>query len=405
MESRSLFTAAFFKGNRERLKTLFAGSAPIVITAHGLMQKASDETYPFKQDGNFWYLTGCNDPNVVLVMDKSLEYLIVPEMDMVRVAFDGNLDVGRLERVSGITEIMNETAGWKRLGSRLKRIKNVATMAPAATYVDFWGMYTNPARGRLIQQMKSHNSELKVIDLRKHLQSMRMVKQKPEIKAIKFAIAATLRALNEVEQKFQKQQYQYEFEVEMDLTKYFWQGKCEGHAFEPIVASCKRSATIHAVGSTGPISYDSPLLLDVGAAYQHYAADISRTYMSAPTARFNTIYDAVQDVANYARLALKPGVLMREYEKEIEKYMGEKLRVLGLIKTIDHEAVRRYFPHATSHFLGIDVHDLGDYELPLVAGVVLTVEPGIYIPEEGIGVRIEDDVLITASGNNMLSQG
>ncbi|HXR49549.1 MAG TPA: M24 family metallopeptidase, partial [Verrucomicrobiae bacterium] len=98
------------------------------------------------------------------------------------------------------------------------------------------------------------------------------------------------------------------------------------------------------------------------------------------------------------------GMIMSDYEQQVEHFMGEKLRELGLIKTITHENVRLYYPHATSHFLGLNVHDVGDYERPLEAGVVMTVEPGIYIPEEGIGVRIEDDVLITSAGIKILSE-
>ena len=100
---------------------------------------------------------------------------------------------------------------------------------------------------------------------------------------------------------------------------------------------------------------------------------------------------------------LKPGVLLHDYEQEVEHYMGEKLRALGLIKTISHEAVRVYYPHATSHFLGLNVHDAADYDRLLEPGMVLTVEPGIYIPEEGIGVRIEDDVVIMTRGMKVLS--
>jgi Xaa-Pro aminopeptidase len=112
----------------------------------------------------------------------------------------------------------------------------------------------------------------------------------------------------------------------------------------------------------------------------------------------------VQEVADYAMSLLKPGVLLREYEKQVAECMGEKLQALGLITSLDQDAVRKYFPHATSHFLGLDVHDVGDYDQPLAAGVVITVEPGIYIPEEGIGVRIEDDVLITKTGCKNLSK-
>ena len=96
-------------------------------------------------------------------------------------------------------------------------------------------------------------------------------------------------------------------------------------------------------------------------------------------------------------------MILKQYEEQVEQFMGEKLRELGLIKSIDHETVRQYYPHATSHFLGLDVHDIADYERPLEPGVVLTVEPGIYIPEEGIGIRIEDDVHLTESGLDILT--
>lgn len=109
------------------------------------------------------------------------------------------------------------------------------------------------------------------------------------------------------------------------------------------------------------------------------------------------------EVRAFALERVKPGTVMGDYEKQIEHFMGEKLRELGLIKSIEHDAVRRYYPHGTSHFLGLDVHDVGEYDKPLAVGMVLTVEPGIYIPEEGIGIRVEDDVLVTQDGNSVLS--
>ncbi|HEY5442334.1 MAG TPA: M24 family metallopeptidase, partial [Candidatus Saccharimonadales bacterium] len=119
--------------------------------------------------------------------------------------------------------------------------------------------------------------------------------------------------------------------------------------------------------------------------------------------RQQAVHAAVLDVQQFAFGLLKPGTLIAEYEKQIEQYMGEKLRELGLIKTIAHDDVRKFYPHATSHFLGLNVHDVGDYSRPLEPGAVLTVEPGIYIPAEGIGIRIEDDVLVTADGIKLLT--
>jgi Xaa-Pro aminopeptidase len=145
--------------------------------------------------------------------------------------------------------------------------------------------------------------------------------------------------------------------------------------------------------------------LDVGAEVENYAADITRTYfLKKPTKRQQAIYDAVAEVAAFARDHLKPGVTIRENEKAVEEFMGEKLRELGLIKSITHDNVRKYYTHACSHYLGLDAHDAGDYDAPLEPGMVITVEPGIYTPEENFGVRIEGDVLITETGLEILSK-
>lgn len=399
----SVFTPEFFQGNRQRLRELFTGTAPIVLTANGLLQKSTDSSYPFKQDSSFWYLTGIEEPNVVVVIDKNKEYLIVPELSEARIAFDGDIDIDSLIKRSGIADVLPEKEGWKRLGSRVKRAGSAAILSPGPGYVESLGMYTNPARKRLIRQLKEHNAKLELLDLRQHLGRMRMVKQPVEVAAIQKAVDATIYALNYVEKKFRTSSYGNEFEIELDLTRQFWRKGAVGHSFTPIIAAGKKGVTLHPTGNSNPVSTSDQLLVDVGAEYEQYAADISRTWMVEPNKRFEAVYSAVREVADFAMSLLKPGVILKDYEKQIEAFMGEKLRELGLIKTIEHDQVRKYFPHATSHFLGIDVHDVGDYSHPIEAGVILTVEPGIYIPEEGIGVRIEDDVLITADGCQNLS--
>ncbi|MEO8863285.1 MAG: aminopeptidase P family protein [Candidatus Saccharimonadales bacterium] len=396
-------TAEFFRGNRERLRELFTGRAPIVLTAAGLLQKSTDTPYPFFQDGNFWYLTGIDEPNIVLVMDKGKEYLIVPELSASREAFDGALPLEAMAKISGVSEVLTEKEGWKRLGSRIKRVNSVAVLPAANSYIDALGMYTNSARRRLVREIKHFNSEITLLDLRLHLQRMRMVKQPGELQAIQRAVDATVDSLKFIEKKFYAGKYTNEFEIEHDLTKQFWKNNASGHSFEPIVAAGSKATTIHPTGNTGPVSPTGQLLMDVGASYDHYAADISRTWMVEPSKQFISVRSAVVEVADYAMSLLKPGVVLRAYEQDIEQFMGEKLRELGLIKTIEHDSVRQYFPHSTSHFLGIDVHDVGDYDHPLEPGVILTVEPGIYIPDDGIGVRVEDDVLITETGCTNLS--
>ncbi len=397
------FNAEFFRGNRERLRTLFTGKAPIVLTANSLLQRATSMTYPFQQDGSFWYLTGLDEPDLVLVMDKNKEYLILPELSQYQEVFDGGLNPDVLSKISGVETVVGHKDGWRQLKTRLNRVKHVATVAAPPSFVDVYGMYTNPARAELIKQLKNLNPNLEPLDLAQHLQRLRMVKQPAELAAITGAINATIHALSYVEKKFRTGDYAHEYEVELDLTRQYWKKGAAGHSFDPIVASAERGLVLHRTDKA-EIDPDKQLLVDVGAAYNHYAADISRTWMRNPTKRFMAVHDAVCEVADYAMAMLKPGVILQDYEKKVETFMGEKLRELGLIKTIEHDEVRKYFSHATSHFLGIDVHDVGDYSYPVSAGVVLTVEPGIYIPEEGIGVRIEDDVIITDNGCENLSK-
>ncbi|HEX3569033.1 MAG TPA: Xaa-Pro aminopeptidase [Candidatus Saccharimonadales bacterium] len=399
-----MLSASFFEGNRERLRQLFTGTAPIVLTANGLMQRGGDESYPFHQDSNFWYLTGIDVPDVLLVLDKDKEYLIVPGRSDVREAFDGALDTEAFTRRSGITTVLDEKEGWKQLHARLRRVQHVATLAPPTDYIDAYGMYTNPARRHLIRRMKEANEHLELLDLRMHLARMRMIKQPVELEQLQSAIDITLDTLKEITRPSSIGKYAHEYEIEADLSRGFRRRGASGHAFSPIVASGKRACTLHNFTNNGILAADELAVLDVGAEVEHYAADITRTVaLGKPSRRQQLVHEAVLEAQMYAISLLKPGVLIKAYEQQMEAFVGEKLRELGLVKSITSEAVRRYFPHATSHFLGLDTHDVGHYERPLEPGVVITAEPGIYIPEESIGVRIEDDVLITAEGNTVLS--
>ncbi|HSX35626.1 MAG TPA: Xaa-Pro aminopeptidase [Patescibacteria group bacterium] len=399
------FGSDFFAGNRERLRQLFTGTAPIVMTANGSLQRSSDEAFPFKQDSSFWYLTGIDEPGIILVMDKGREYLIVPSRQAVKETFDGAIDPEELTRRSGITEILNEKIGWKQLETRLKKVRHVATVAAAPTYIEQLGMFTNPARRMLIKRLKGVSPDIELLDLRQHLSHMRMVKQPAELAALQQAIDITNETLKRVTRPKQLTKYAYEYELEADITRDFRRSGTEGHAFTPIVAGGARACTLHNVSNNAPLVSDELLVLDVGAQVAHYCADITRTVALSgkPSHRQQQVHDAVVAAQDYAYSLLKPGVLLRAYEKEMEQFMGEKLRELGLIKSISSETVREFFPHSTSHFLGLDAHDAGDYEEPLKPGMVITVEPGIYIRSEGIGVRVEDDVLITETGCEVLS--
>ena len=401
---KSHFTSTFFAANRARLRENCGKDAPIVIAANGLLQRGGDSSYAFAQDANFWYLTGIDEPDLVLVISLDDDYLIVPERSDSRQAFDGTIVANDLIERSGITTVLTETAGWERLLSNLEKAQAVATVAPLPAYINQYGLYANPARETLVSRLKKTYPTIEITDVSIDLARMRMVKQQPELAAIRAAIVITLATLAEVSSPGQLKLYSHEYEVEADISRGFRRRGASGHSFEPIVAAGINAVTLHNVANNGQLQPGELLLMDVGAEVEHYAADITRTVcLGAVSPRQRAVHDAVLDVQQYAMQLLKPGILLREYEKQVEQYMGTKLLELELITEATHDAVRTYFPHATSHYLGLNVHDTGDYDQPLVPGVVVTVEPGIYIPDESIGVRIEDDVLITDTGIEVLS--
>jgi Xaa-Pro aminopeptidase len=399
------FSAEFFRRNRERLVGLFAGTAPIIITASARLQQATTEPYPFVQDGSFWYLTGIDVPEAVLVLDKGKEYVVMPEQRDYQHLFEGSHQQELLQQISGITDILDFREGNKRLDARLKKVKHIATIAPTPAYIDVYGMYANPARAALVERVKQINPTVEILDLRTHLAQMRMVKQAEELTALREAIKITHQSIKYVTGS-RLASLASTFDIETELMRQFRNRGADGIAFENVIIAGKDTCVINGHPNKEPLVKRGPVLLDVGARVGNYCADISRTlFVGGAIKRQRQVYDAVIEVYQFAQSLLKPGVAIRPYEKEVEQFMGEKLRELGLIKTLEREQIRTYFPHATSHFLGIDVHDVGDYDHPISEGVVITVEPGIYIPEEGFGVRVEEDFVITKDGCELLVDG
>lgn len=391
------FTADFFRGNRARLKALCPDITPMIVTANGLLQRNSDSTFPFRQDSNFWYLTGIDDPDVILVIDDSKEYLIVPEQSDYQHAFDGTIEYKALSKCSGIDNVIGTQEGWKSLTSTIKKAKKVALLAAPPAYIDIYGMYTNPARRRVTDKIQRVNPGIELLDLRSYISRLRAIKQPIELRTLQEAVDLTITAVKKATNKLSKLEYEYELEAE--IVQHFLRAGAYP-AWKPIVAAGLNGTILHYIANRSTLKDGDLIYVDVGAEISHYTSDITRTYSIGDrlSQRQENIWEAVKEVQDYALTLLRPGVIIKEYEKQVELFMGEKLRALGLIDTIEHETVRRYYPHATSHFLGLDAHDVGDYDQPLEPNMVLTVEPGIYIPAEKIGIRIEDDILITQKG-------
>lgn len=397
------FSSDFFLRNRTKLHSRSQAKL-VVIAANVELQRNGDVAYDFRQDSNFWYLTGIDEPNFVLVMSKNDTFLIKPTRHPVKDMFDGVVDDDELRRASGIDEILDERQGWQKLTSYLKKNKVVTTQLPMQD--KHFNITGNPARQKLLSKMRRKIPGLHIKDIRTELAAMRMVKQDEELAVIQQAIDITCTTIQQLFVADWFKKFKAEYQIEAAIDAGFRARGASGNSFPSIVAAGTHACQIHHVKNDGLLSRDELLLVDVGAEVGNYAADISRTLPIGKTMskRQNEVFSAVQDVQKYATSLLKPGVFIREYELEVEEYMGKTLKNLGLITKLDRKNIRKFYPHATSHMMGLDVHDAADYAQPLAENMVLTVEPGIYIPKEGLGVRIEDDVVVTSSGARVLSE-
>ena len=199
----------------------------------------------------------------------------------------------------------------------------------------------------------------------------------------------------------------WEYEIEAELAHEFLRKRSKGFAYTPIIASGKNACVLHYIENNQQCQDGDVILLDVGAEYANYSSDLTRCIPvnGRFTTRQKAVYNAVLHVKNEATKLLVPGTIMAEYHKQVGLIMEEQLVKLGLITLEDIKnqdpawpAYKKYFMHGTSHFLGLDTHDVGLWHEPIAANMVFTVEPGIYIPAEGLGIRLEDDVVVQDSG-------
>lgn len=394
-----MFNADFFAGNRQRLYKQLNPDGFLVLTANGQMQYADDQAGVFKQESNFWYLTGINQPDWQLLVDlvNRREYLIAPQLELYQEVFDGSLSMQMAAEISGLKEVIKRKEGNALLKNLLAKNKLVYTIAPRPR--KYYGFYTNRAQYDLVKKLK----QVEIVDIRLILAKIRAIKQPAEIDAIQKAIDITVAGIQTVVK--QLPHIKYEYEVEALLNYEFRRHGSSRQAFESIIASGENSQILHYTANNCEIKKPTWLLMDVGAGYSEYCGDISRTIpLGNPTKRQQDVFDAVLRVHDKTIKLCQAGMSVNDYISGFEQAMGEELINLGLIKEFGgRDVVYEWMPHAISHGLGIDAHDSLGQAKTLQEGMVLTVEPGIYIKKDGIGVRIEDDVLITKNGPVVMS--
>jgi Xaa-Pro aminopeptidase len=396
-----MLQASFFTSNRERLTHRLSGGVA-VFSAYTKMQRTNDIASAFEQEANFWWLTGIESPDWQLIIDgtRGKSWLVMPQVSITSQIFDGSLSAADAKEASGVSDILSHDEALKILRDLSKKHSVAYTLGdqPYSEYLDF---VLNPAPKKLYEQLiRTFNS---VRDCRKELAGLRAIKQPEEIVAIQGAINLTVDAFNEVKSLLAT--CKYEYEVEAAFTYHFQMHGLSKHAYDPIVAGGKNATTLHYVANNMKLKKRELLLLDIGARRDGYPADITRTYAAKePTKRQVQVHAAVAGAQREIISLLTPELSVEQYQREVDRIMIESLMSLGLMADAsDEKTYRRYFPHAVSHGLGVDVHDSLGTPKYFQPGMVLTVEPGIYIPEENIGVRIEDDIAITDTGHTNLS--
>ena len=364
---------------------------------------ASVVKYPrnYLQDNNFKYLTGLDIPDAILVISKQkkpvMELFIergIPEME---VWVGKKMMKEEATKASGIEKISFLDEFERKIGFYMAPSFKVHTNVGYNSIDKPLNKQQN-----FIFKAKQHFPHITAVDMTKIMIPLRSVKTKWEIEQMQKAIDVTGEGIKNIIKKSKVGMMEYELEA---ILQYEVTRKGLRHmGFKPIIAAGGNAATLHYEQNNSKIRKDEMVLLDVGAACNGYSADISRTFPVSGkfTKRQKEVYSEVLIINKKIIKMVKPGIGMKELNEKTVELIQKALIKLKLIK--DKKNYRKYYMHSVGHHLGMDTHDLGARDSVLEIGNVITIEPGIYIPEEKIGVRIEDDILVTKTGYKNLSE-
>lgn len=393
--------AAFFTHNREKVMEKLKGGL-LVIAGYTGMQQSNDNEFRFKQEGTFWYLTGVEFPDWWLMIDakRGKSWLVEPDIDEMHRRFTESLPVSEAKMRSGIEEVISRDQAMSMLRTAAKAHPLVYTVGlpPYHKHLTFT---LNPAIKEMQQRLA--RTFTKVEDFRLEIARIRAIKQPVELEVMQAAIDLTIQGFELVKNNLPH--YKNEYEIEADLSHVFRKTGGDGHAFDPIIASGENATVAHYFTNNSPLKKGTLVMMDIGAGVAGYPADITRTYaIGKPTKRQTAVHQAVQSAQSQIIDMVQPGLSIEEYHKRSDEIIKQEMMNLKLISSMqDDKLYRQYFPYALSHGLGVDVHDALGRPREFQPGMVFTVEPGIHISDEKIGVRIEDDILVTADGHRNLS--
>lgn len=386
----------FHSDNRHRLYAKAKGQL-IILTGYDSVQLSGDMAAPFLQESSFWWATGIEQPGWKVILDTARQKatLVRPERSEVDVIFNGDSDDGEVAQVSGIKDIIPAN----EFESHLRQLRRNHTVVQTLSPKEENEFILNPAKGVLAAVLQRTFKSVQHCDAT--FAELKSIKQPEELRRMRAAAKLTCDTFAAVRTKFPE--LKTEAEVEAEFV-YAFHRKGADHAYEPIVASGKNACTLHYTSNSSKLQSREMVLIDIGARVEGYSADVTRTYCRNPTKRQQAVHQAVVDAEQAIIKLIKPGLPVMEYIEKVDEIMKLALHGLGLLDDLSDTATyRKYFPHAVSHGLGIDTHDSLGKPRYFEVGMVLTVEPGIYIADESIGVRIEDDILVTEKGYENLT--
>ena len=398
-----------FTKNRAKFTAQMKSKSIAIFNSNDTFTTGADSTLPFEQHRDIFYLSGADQEESILLLfpdaidEKHREILFLTETNKhIAIWYGAKYSKEEGSKVSGI-----KTIYW--LSEFDKIFYDLMTEAETV-YFNTNEHYRQSVElesreDRFIKKCKADFPAHKWEKSNQILQQLRGVKEPEEIETMQTACNITNNGFRRI-LPFVKPGIM-EYAIEAEFMHEFLKSRSDGFAYTPIIASGYSACVLHYIENNKECKDGDMLLLDVGANYANYSSDMTRTI--PVNGRFSDrqkeVYNAVLRVKNEATKMLAPGVLWAEYQKEVGKIMSSELLGLGLISKTDIKnedpnspAYKKYFMHGTSHHMGLDTHDYGALKTPMKANMVFTVEPGIYIPEENMGIRIEDDVVVQEKG-------
>jgi Xaa-Pro aminopeptidase len=398
-----------FIKNRAKFIAQMKPKSIAIFNSNDIFTPGADSTLPFEQHSDILYLSGADQEESILLLfpdainENHREILFLTETnEHIAIWYGAKYSKEEATKVSGI-----KTIYW--LSEFEKVFYDLMTEAETI-YFNTNEHYRQSVEletreDRFIKKCKADFPAHKWEKSNQILQEIRGVKEPEEIEIIQTACNITEKGFRRILQFIKPGIMEYEIEAE--FMHEFLKNRSDGFAYTPIIASGYSACVLHYIDNNKECKDGDLILMDVGSEYAKYSSDMTRTIPvnGRFTDRQKAVYSAVLRVKKAATKMLTPGVLWAEYQKEVGKIMSSELIGLGLIDKADVKnenpdwpAYKKYFMHGTSHHMGLDTHDYGALKTPMKAGMVFTVEPGIYIPEENMGIRIEDDVVIQKTG-------